>query len=270
MLRFSWTVLRLTCSRTDPKLRPCCREIWTTASRVLSEAGHPLQYVIRRRRLSFVAASRGLSGKAAFRRGTFAAECDGVIMNPPYFKVRKDSEHARLMRSIVHGQPNIYAFFMALAANLLKRNGETGGRLRPRSFCNGPYFRGFRRWYFDRVALDHVHIFRVANGDVQTLQRSRKRASSPKFTGWECASPTITVTTSFGGDMAGGMERAEMPAGDIIDNSSGDYVIRIPEGEDDREIMQPGRIVSAVLCRRWAARLDRPRRAVSGDRAPAG
>ena len=79
-------------------------------------------------------------------------------MNPPYFKVRKDSEHAKLMRCIVHGQPNIYAFFMALGARLLKEHGELVA-ITPRSFCNGLYFRGFRRWYFDRVALDHVHIF---------------------------------------------------------------------------------------------------------------
>ena len=37
--------------------------------------------------------------------------------------------------------------------------------------------------------------------------------------------------------MTGQVERVEMPAGEIIDNSSGDYVIRIPESEDDREIM---------------------------------
>ena len=79
-------------------------------------------------------------------------------MNPPYFKLRKDSAHAKLMEKIVHGQPNIYAFFMALAARLLKQNGEIVA-ITPRSFCNGLYFRGFRHWYFERVALDHIHIF---------------------------------------------------------------------------------------------------------------
>ena len=33
------------------------------------------------------------------------------------------------------------------------------------------------------------------------------------------------------------MERREVPAANIIDNSSGDYFIRIPEGDGDREIM---------------------------------
>ena len=66
--------------------------------------------------------------------------------------------HAKLMEKIVHGQPNIYAFFMALAARLLKPDGEIVA-ITPRSFCNGLYFREFRRWFLERVALDHIHIF---------------------------------------------------------------------------------------------------------------
>jgi len=49
---------------------------------------------------------------------------DLAIMNPPYFKVRKDSESARAMAHVVHGQPNIYAFFMAVAVDLLRDGGE--------------------------------------------------------------------------------------------------------------------------------------------------
>ena len=43
------------------------------------------------------------------------------------------------------------------------------------------------------------------------------------------------------------MQRSEIPASDIIDNSSGDYVIRIPEGEDDREDNAVGRILPAAF-----------------------
>ena len=71
-----------------------------------------------------VASSHGLEERKLFDERESAETFDGVIMNPPYFKVRKDSEHAKLMRSIVHGQPNIYAFFMALGASLLKDHGE--------------------------------------------------------------------------------------------------------------------------------------------------
>ena len=38
--------------------------------------------------------------------------------------------------------------------------------------------------------------------------------------------------------MGDGLRRSEVPASDIVDNSSGGCVVRIPEGEDDREIMR--------------------------------
>src|SRR5260370_18090441 len=62
------------------------------------------------------------------------------------------------MEDVVHGQPNIYAFFLAAAAQMLRPGGELVA-ITPRSFCNGLYFRGFRHWFFEKMALDHIHIF---------------------------------------------------------------------------------------------------------------
>ena len=140
------------------------------------------------------------------------------------------------MARIVHGQPNFYAFFMALAARLLKQNGELVA-ITPRSFCNGLYFRGFRRWYFEHVALDNIHIF---ESRTETFKHSNVLQESiiTKVHRLGTPSPTITVTASFGGEMADGMDRSEVPATDVIDNSSGGYIVRIPEGDDDRGIMQ--------------------------------
>lgn len=81
-----------------------------------------------------------------------------MITNPPYFKVNKTSPYARVMEDVVHGQPNIYAFFLAAAAELLRPGGELVA-ITPRSFCNGLYFRGFRRWFFEKMALDRIHLF---------------------------------------------------------------------------------------------------------------
>ena len=105
----------------------------------------------------------------------------------------------------------------------------------PRSFCNGPYFRGFRRWYFDRVALDHVHVF---ESRTETFKHSNvlqeNIITKVHRLGTRC--PTIMVTTSFGGDVSNAVERSEMPAAKIIDDFSGDCLIRIPDSEDDRQI----------------------------------
>jgi adenine-specific DNA-methyltransferase len=219
----------------DPQLTPLLKRNLDNCKRLLSEAGHTFNYDLHDEDF-ILATSHGLNGRQLFAENGFGVECDGVIMNPPYFKLRKDSAHAKLMEKIVHGQPNIYAFFMALAATLLKQNGEIVA-ITPRSFCNGLYFRGFRRWYFERVALDHIHNF---ESRTETFRHANVLQESIITKGHRLGtcSSTIAITTSFGADLANGLRRSEVPARDVIDNSSRDYVIRIPEGQDDREIMQ--------------------------------
>ena len=63
----------------------------------------------------------------------------------------------RAFAEIVHGQPNVYALFMAAAVELLKHGGELIA-ITPRSFCNGLYFREFRRWLLARMSLRHIHL----------------------------------------------------------------------------------------------------------------
>ena len=219
----------------DPQLIPLLKQNLDNCNRILSGAGHAFNYILHAEDF-ILATSHGLNGQQLFDETSFSVKCNGVIMNPPYFKLRKDSCHAKLMEKIVHGQPNIYAFFMALAARLLKQDGELVA-ITPRSFCNGLYFRGFRHWYFDRVALDHIHIF---ESRTETFKHSNVLQESIITKVHRLGSPssTIAVTTSFGADLTDGMQRAEIPASDIIDNSSGGCVIRIPESEGDRVIMQ--------------------------------
>lgn len=83
---------------------------------------------------------------------------DLVIANPPYFKIPKSDPRAAIMAEVVHGQPNIYALFMAVAAKMLRPDGRLVF-ITPRSFCSGTYFRKFRKWFFATVALEHVHVF---------------------------------------------------------------------------------------------------------------
>jgi adenine-specific DNA-methyltransferase len=220
---------------SDPELTPLLKRNLDNCKRVLCEAGHRFNYVIHGEDF-ILAASHHLNGRQLIAETGFSTEFDGVIMNPPYFKLRKDSLYARLMAKIVHGQPNIYPFFLALAAGLLKPGGEMVA-ITPRSFCNGLYFRSFRRWYFERVALDHVHLF---ESRTETFKQSNVLQESiiTRVHRLGSVSPAITVTTSFGGKVAEGVEWSAVPAEDIIDNSSGDCLIRIPEEEDDREIMR--------------------------------
>jgi len=68
---------------------------------------------------------------------------DYIISNPPYFKLAKDDVHTRSCASIVDGQTNIYALFMAICAKLLEDNGQMIF-ITPRSFASGRYFQSFQ------------------------------------------------------------------------------------------------------------------------------
>ena len=75
---------------------------------------------------------------------------------------------------VVHGQPNIYALFMAATAALLRKGGEFLF-ITPRSFASGPYFRLFREKFFANIRPVGVHVFgsrREAFGRDEVLQES--------------------------------------------------------------------------------------------------
>jgi len=83
---------------------------------------------------------------------------DCAILNPPYKKIRSDSRERRLLRSIGVETVNLYAGFLAIAMKLLKQDGELVA-ITPRSFCNGPYFKRFRRLFLQTMRLQRLHVF---------------------------------------------------------------------------------------------------------------
>lgn len=83
---------------------------------------------------------------------------DVIISNPPYKKIRINQNEAILMNSIIHGQPNLYALFMALSVKLLKKDGEFI-YITPRSYLSGKYFVKFRKWLLNNINITHIHTF---------------------------------------------------------------------------------------------------------------
>lgn len=83
---------------------------------------------------------------------------DIIICNPPYFKLSKEDIRAKVAKIVVSGQPNIYSIFMAVAANLLNKQGEIIF-ITPRSFASGNYFKAFREFFFRLVKIDNIHLF---------------------------------------------------------------------------------------------------------------
>lgn len=164
-----------------------------------------------------------------------SAPFDIAIMNPPYFKIQKSSAYAVLMSRIVHGQPNIYALFMAVAAEMLPSRGQLVA-ITPRSFCGGLYFRDFRRWFLQRMSLRHIHLFqsrRATFRDANVLQESI-------ITQWNrsaITTPGIGISTSVDADFHAEATSFELPTERVVDDTCGNMVIRIPETPKDARLM---------------------------------
>ncbi|MDM9379865.1 Eco57I restriction-modification methylase domain-containing protein [Chlorogloeopsis sp. ULAP01] len=81
--------------------------------------------------------------------GANKAEFTHAILNPPYLKINAHSQVRKLLRAIGLETSNLYTGFMAATAKLLKSGGEFVA-ITPRTFCNGTYFRNFRKMFLER------------------------------------------------------------------------------------------------------------------------
>lgn len=217
----------------DPGVLPLLHQVIRRCCQSLRDAGHTASYVVHEQDFILDAASTVLGERSLFDTADYG-QFDAVIMNPPYFKLNKDSGYAQVMQEVVHGQPNIYAFFLAAGAELLRAEGRLVA-ITPRSFCNGLYFRGFRRWFSERMGLDHIHLFESRTDTFRgVLQESvvslwHKLGHSAK---------TIAVSTSYGRNVLGSNVERVLPAEAVIDNTAGDFVIRIAGSHEDSAVVR--------------------------------
>lgn len=217
----------------DSAVLPFLRKTMNHCAETLKEHGHTVKYEIHTKDFILDAAATVFGSPSLFHKSSDCGDFDGVIMNPPYFKVNKTSPYARVMDDVVHGQPNIYAFFLAAAAQMLRPNGELAA-ITPRSFCNGLYFRSFRHWFFEKMALDHIHLFESRTETFrEVLQESiitaAHRLGKP--------SSTVTVSASYGLDLHAA-KSTTVSTSAVIDDSCGHANIRIPASAEDQAIVE--------------------------------
>jgi adenine-specific DNA-methyltransferase len=81
-----------------------------------------------------------------------------AILNPPYKKINADSDARMHARRAGLETVNLYSAFVGLALSLLGPGGQLVAIV-PRSFCNGPYYKPFRRHILSKSALQRVHLF---------------------------------------------------------------------------------------------------------------
>ena len=81
-----------------------------------------------------------------------------AILNPPYKKIGSKSRTRATLASVGIETVNLYSGFLALSIELVEREGEIVAIV-PRSFCNGPYYRPFRKFMLERTSIISIHLF---------------------------------------------------------------------------------------------------------------
>ncbi len=159
-----------------------------------------------------------------------------VIANPPYFKVPKSDPRVAIMAEVVHGQPNIYALFMAAAAKMLRPDGQLIF-ITPRSFCSGPYFRQFRKWFFGMMSLERVHVF---ESRTEAFERDEVLQENIILVARKTAvlRDAVEISSSQGVQDLNQPQSQRVPLGDVLDLTSPEVMLSIPVGPVDGSVRE--------------------------------
>ena len=169
-----------------------------------------------------------------------AANFDAVIANPPYFKIGRKDPRVLAASNVVHGQPNIYALFMAVGAASLRRLGEFV-QIVPRSFASGPYFRQFRSVFFDLIEPSVVHAFdsrRSAFSRDDVLQENVILAGRRRD-GWLRNRPQgeAVISSSQGVADIHSPTRRRAPLATVLNPNDRHQVLRMPLSDDAAAVL---------------------------------
>jgi adenine-specific DNA-methyltransferase len=162
---------------------------------------------------------------------------DFIISNPPYFKLSKDDNRVKAAQIIIDGQPNIYSIFLAIAARMLKENGEMVFIV-PRSFTSGRYFNSFRNYFFNYVQIDFIHLFeprRDAFSKDNVLQETLILKAKPKND--KEKESLITVSTCTGLQDIKQSRQKTCFQKDLIDLKSKEKIIHLPTNTKEEAII---------------------------------
>lgn len=216
--------LRLTAYELDPILVPLLERTLREAARVGQEHGIAVQWEIHNR--DFVRDSVSKLGGGLF--GDTSSAYDHAILNPPYKKIRTDSEERALLREVGAEVSNLYAGFLWLTLAQLRAGGQMVS-ITPRSFCNGPYFKPLRTYLLGAGALERLHVYESrdqAFSDDEVLQET----VIMKMTAGVRPRDVVDVRASDPGEESEA-EPHLVAFSDVVLPSDADLVIHLPSGD---------------------------------------
>jgi adenine-specific DNA-methyltransferase len=185
-----------------------------------------------------------------FRAGQCSRNFDLAISNPPYFKIPKSDPRAKAASAVIHGQPNIYALFMAVSASILKPGGQFVF-ITPRSYASGPYFRLFRERFFAKMRPELVHVFESRTDAFKRddILQENIILKARREDGWAETTKHnyIWISSSNGSGDFGESKRQKIQSDLILDMSRFDKVLYVPTTDEQLDVMQTVRSWSGSL-----------------------
>ena len=177
-----------------------------------------------------------------------AGPFDLAVLNPPYRKLRSDSDERRLLSAAGIETSNLYAAFLWLAARLLAPGGELVA-ITPRSYFNGGYFRPLRKYLTRSCEFRRVHVYDARDaafaGDgvlqenvIVHLVKLAEGDGSPRR--------PVLITSSHGPD-EGDMSERLVPADELVDPADPEATIHVVADESEARLAAAMRRLPATL-----------------------
>jgi hypothetical protein len=157
-----------------------------------------------------------------------------AILNPPYKKISADSLHRAQIRTAGLETVNLYSGFVALALKLLEDGGELVAII-PRSFCNGPYYRPFRRYIMRFASIESIHLFESRAKAFKNDGVLQENVIIKLIKGKTQGSVCISTSTD---DNFSDLHETYWPFERIVFPDDDNQFIHIPTEADDDDLLQ--------------------------------
>jgi len=232
------TSIEATVYEVDPVMLAGLREVLDSCEEFARRAR--TRFTARVVERDFIEEGSALLATTLFTDGS-APRFNAAILNPPYRKIGSASRERLQLRSAGIETSNLYTAFVALAIRLLEPGGELVA-ITPRSFCNGPYFRPFRRLLLDEMALKRVHVFESRN---RAFQGDAVLQENIIFHAKKGARPGSVVLSTSAAPGSAVSERT-VPHHVVVDPQDPDAFIHLATSPEEGELAER---MAALPCR---------------------
>lgn len=157
---------------------------------------------------------------------------NAAIINPPYRKIRSDSHTRTLLRSAGIEASNLYAGFVALVTRLLEQDGEMVA-ITPRSFCNGPYFKAFRKDFLEKMSLRRLHVFESRSAAFRGDEVLQENIIFRAIKGMPA--PGQIILSNSSGEPGSAVAERAIDFQEVVSSADADCFIHLPMDHHDHQ-----------------------------------